>query len=58
MTRALHKLTAATAKAKPAGKHSDGGGLWLYKRENGGAQWVPTALRLARLLRTVSPSSR
>lgn len=40
MTRALHKLTAATAKAKPAGKYSDGGGLWLYKRENGGAQWV------------------
>lgn len=40
MARALHKLTAATAKAKPAGKYSDGGGLWLYKREDGGAKWV------------------
>ncbi|MGD1924079.1 MAG: Arm DNA-binding domain-containing protein [Paracoccaceae bacterium] len=22
------------------GKYSDGGGLWLYKRKGGGAQWV------------------
>ena len=40
MAHALHKLTAATAKAKPAGKYADGGGLWLYKRQDGGAQWV------------------
>lgn len=40
MVRALHKLTAATVKSKPAGKYSDGGGLWLYKRDDGGAQWV------------------
>lgn len=38
--RALHKLNVATAKAAPQGKYSDGGGLWLYKREDGGAQWV------------------
>ncbi|MEM9126197.1 MAG: integrase arm-type DNA-binding domain-containing protein, partial [Pseudomonadota bacterium] len=40
MTRALNKLTAAAAKAHPPGKYSDGGGLWLYKRQDGGAQWV------------------
>lgn len=40
MARALHKLSAAEAKAKRAGKYSDGGGLWLYKRPDGGAQWV------------------
>lgn len=40
MTRALHKLTAATIKAAPPGKYADGGGLWLYRREDGGAQWV------------------
>ncbi|PWR03084.1 integrase [Meridianimarinicoccus roseus] len=40
MTRALNKLTAATLKAKPAGKYSDGGGLWFVKRGDGGAQWV------------------
>ncbi|QIE42637.1 integrase arm-type DNA-binding domain-containing protein [Rhodobacteraceae bacterium SC52] len=40
MTRALNKLTAATLKAKPAGKYSDGGGLWFVKRDDGGAQWV------------------
>lgn len=40
MARALHKLSAATVKAAPPGKHSDGGGLWLYRREDGGAQWV------------------
>ena len=40
MARAMHRLTAATVKAKPAGKYADGGGLWLYKRQDGGAQWV------------------
>src|SRR6056297_2397938 len=40
MARALHKLSAATVKAAPPGKHADGGGLWLYRREDGGAQWV------------------
>lgn len=40
MARALHRLTAAELKAKPKGKYSDGGGLWLYTRGDGGAQWV------------------
>ena len=40
MVRVLHKLTHATASAAPPGKHSDGAGLWLYKRPDGGAQWV------------------
>jgi integrase len=40
MTRALHRLSTATIKAKPAGKYADGGGLWLVKRKDGGAQWV------------------
>jgi integrase len=40
MARALHRLTAAELKAKPKGKYSDGGGLWLYMRDDGGAQWV------------------
>ncbi len=40
MTRALNKLSAATVKAADPGKHSDGGGLWLHKRPDGGAQWV------------------
>lgn len=40
MDHALHRLSAAFAKSAPEGKHSDGGGLWLYKRKDGGAQWV------------------
>jgi len=40
LTRALNKLTAATVKAASPGKYSDGGGLWLHKRTDGGAQWV------------------
>jgi integrase len=40
MVRALHKLSAVTVKAAPPGKHADGGGLWLYRRKDGGAQWV------------------
>ncbi len=39
MTRALHRLTALKVKNSPPGKYSDGGGLWLYKRADGGAQW-------------------
>lgn len=40
MARELNRLSAATAKAAPPGKYCDGGGLWLHKREDGGAQWV------------------
>ncbi|MDU8928212.1 Arm DNA-binding domain-containing protein [Alisedimentitalea sp. MJ-SS2] len=37
--RALNKPSAAQVKNAPPGKHSDGGGLWLHKRPDGGAQW-------------------
>ncbi|MGK7652425.1 tyrosine-type recombinase/integrase [Roseovarius sp. B08] len=37
---AQHKLTASQVKHAKPGKHSDGAGLWLHKREDGGAQWV------------------
>ncbi|OWU83503.1 integrase [Oceanicola sp. 22II-s10i] len=40
MTRALNRLSAAALKSAPVGKHADGGGLWLVKRPDGGAQWV------------------
>jgi integrase len=40
MARTLNKLNAATVKAADPGKYSDGGGLWVYKRKDGGAQWV------------------
>jgi integrase len=40
MTRALNKLNAPKVRTCPAGKYSDGGGLWLVKREDGGGQWV------------------
>ncbi|MDH4442121.1 MAG: integrase arm-type DNA-binding domain-containing protein [Rhizobium sp.] len=40
MARSLNKLSALFVKNAPAGKHSDGGGLWLVKREDGGGQWV------------------
>ncbi|MGA1803348.1 tyrosine-type recombinase/integrase [Rhizobium sp. HT1-10] len=40
MARSLNKLSAAGAKSAGPGKHSDGGGLWLIKREDGGGQWV------------------
>lgn len=36
---ALHKLTNQTVVKAGPGKHSDGGGLWLHKRNDGGAQW-------------------
>jgi len=38
--RAKNRLTATFLKTSPTGKHCDGGGLWLVKREDGGAQWV------------------
>ncbi len=37
--RALHKLNSAKVKNAAPGKYSDGGGLWLHKRNDGGAQW-------------------
>lgn len=40
MGHATNRLSASTVKAAPAGKHADGGGLWLVKRPDGGAQWV------------------
>ncbi len=40
MARSLNKLTAVAVKNFSPGKYSDGGGLWLHKREDGGAQWV------------------
>lgn len=39
MARPKHKLSSAELPKKPAGKYSDGGGLWFHKRPDGGAQW-------------------
>ncbi len=38
--RIKNRLSAKAAASLGAGKFADGGGLWLVKRENGGAQWV------------------
>jgi integrase len=38
--RATNRLTAGFLKSPPVGKHCDGAGLWLVKRDDGGAQWV------------------
>ncbi|WP_170971903.1 site-specific integrase [Rhodobacter sp. SY28-1] len=38
--RLLNRLSAAKVRSCQTGKYADGGGLWLYKREDGGAQWV------------------
>lgn len=38
--RAQNRLSAQFVKSAPVGKHCDGAGLWLVKREDGGAQWV------------------
>ncbi len=38
--RARNRLSAAFVKRAPAGKWCDGAGLWLVKRDDGGAQWV------------------
>ncbi|SDD11621.1 tyrosine-type recombinase/integrase [Ruegeria marina] len=40
MPRTLNKLNDKAAKVAQPGKYSDGGGLWLHKRPDGGAQWV------------------
>ncbi|MDH6647538.1 UNVERIFIED_ORG: integrase [Rhizobium esperanzae] len=40
MARALNKLSAMAVKNAAPGKHSDGGGLWLHKRDEGAGQWV------------------
>lgn len=40
MTRTLNKLSAPKVRTCAPGKYSDGGGLWLVKREDGGGQWV------------------
>lgn len=37
---ALHRLTSVGIKKLGVGKYADGGGLWLHKRNDGGAQWV------------------
>ena len=39
MARELNKLSALKVPHLPPGKYADGGGLWLYKREDGGGQW-------------------
>ena len=41
MTRALHKLDGRKLPGLAPGKYSDGGGLWLHKRGDGGdrGQW-------------------
>lgn len=38
--RAKNRLSAQYVKTAPVGKHCDGAGLWLVKRDDGGAQWV------------------
>ena len=38
--RARNRLTSSFIKTAPVGKHCDGAGLWLVKRDDGGAQWV------------------
>jgi integrase len=37
--RALNRLSSVGIKNLAPGKHADGGGLWLHKRTDGGAQW-------------------
>ncbi len=38
--RNTQKLNQKTLQDLPSGKHGDGNGLWLYKRADGGSQWV------------------
>ena len=38
--RAINRLSALSVKTLPAGKHADGGGLWLVKRDDGGGKWI------------------
>ena len=37
---ALNRLSAVAVMKNPPGKYADGGGLWLFKRPDGGAQWI------------------
>ncbi|RWK65091.1 site-specific integrase [Mesorhizobium sp.] len=37
--RALNRLSAIAVKKLAPGKHADGGGLWLLRRDDGGGQW-------------------
>lgn len=39
MARELNRLSAIAVRSIAPGKHADGGGLWLLKRPDGGAQW-------------------
>jgi len=39
LSRALYRLSATKVRTVPPGKYADGGGLWLNKRPDGGAQW-------------------
>jgi integrase len=36
----MNRLSSQFVKTAPVGKHCDGAGLWLVKRDDGGAQWV------------------
>jgi integrase len=38
--RATNRLSSQFVKTAPVAKHCDGAGLWLVKRDDGGAQWV------------------
>lgn len=38
--RAMNRLSARAVSTLGPGKYADGAGLWLHKREDGGAQWV------------------
>jgi integrase len=40
MARELNRLSALAVKNSGPGKYADGGGLWLYKKERSGGQWV------------------
>ena len=37
--RALNRLSVLEVKSLPAGKHPDGGGLWLYKKDASSGSW-------------------
>lgn len=38
--RAMYRLSARSVVTLGPGKYADGAGLWLHKRDDGGAQWV------------------
>jgi integrase len=38
--RAMFRLSARAVQTLGPGKYADGAGLWLYKRDDGGANWV------------------